>query len=127
MMLFFAVGLERAILEAFAGSLRSIPPGAFSIDGGAAEAVLRYTSAMLSLGMRLALPLVALLVLVDLALALLGRLNAHLQLLSLAFPAKMLLSLLVLASLTTVLPVLYRQASDGAIGLLWRLGSASRP
>ena len=47
--------------------------------------------------MRLALPVVALLMLVDLALALLGRLNAQLQLLTLAFPAKMLAALLLLA------------------------------
>jgi flagellar biosynthesis protein FliR len=38
-----------------------------------------------------------LLVMVDVAFALLGRVNAQLQLLSLAFPAKMLLGLLVLS------------------------------
>ena len=49
---------------------------------------------MFSVGLRLALPVVALLVMVDVALALLGRLNPQLQLLSLAFPVKMLTALL---------------------------------
>ncbi len=47
--------------------------------------------------MRLAFPVVGLLVMVDLTLALLGRINAHLQLNSMAFPAKILATLLILA------------------------------
>ena len=45
------------------------------------------------MALRLALPVVALLLMVDVALALLGRLNQQLQLLALAFPAKMLTAL----------------------------------
>ena len=56
----------------------------------AAQALIRLGAGLFSVGVRLALPVVALLVMVDMALALLGRLNQQLQLLSLAFPAKML-------------------------------------
>ena len=49
---------------------------------------IRLGATLFSVGMRLALPVVALLVMVDVALALLGRINAQLQLLTLAFPAK---------------------------------------
>ena len=59
--------------------------------------MIHLGSNLFSVGVRLALPVVALLVMVDVALALMGRLNAQLQLLSLAFPAKMLVALLVLA------------------------------
>ncbi len=52
----------------------------------------------------MALPVVALLVMVDVALALLGRLNQQLQLLSLAFPAKMLIALVVLSWVAAVFP-----------------------
>jgi flagellar biosynthesis protein FliR len=41
---------------------------------------------------------------VDIALALVGRLDAQLQLLTLAFPVKMLASVLVLAWLTPLFP-----------------------
>src|ERR1039457_4748582 len=49
-------------------------------------------------------PLVALLVMVDVALALLGRINAQLQLLSLAFPAKMLTTLILLSWMASMFP-----------------------
>jgi flagellar biosynthetic protein FliR len=52
----------------------------------------------------LALPVVALLVMVDVALALMGRLNQQLQLLHLAFPAKMLTALLVLSWIAVLFP-----------------------
>ena len=72
-------------------SLESIPPGAYVFNaargGGHASG---WREACWPLAVRLALPVVALLVMVDVALALLGRLNAQLQLLSLAFPIKML-------------------------------------
>ncbi len=60
------------------------------------------------MGVRLALPVVALLVMVDVALALMGRLNAQLQLLSLAFPAKMLTALLVLSWVAALFPRILR-------------------
>ena len=62
---------------------------------------------MLSVGLRLALPVLALVLLVDISLALLGRLNAHLQLLTMAFPAKILTALLLLSWMTAVFPRVY--------------------
>jgi flagellar biosynthetic protein FliR len=75
----------------------------------AAEALIRLASGMFSVGVRLALPVVALLVLVDFALALLGRLNQQLQLLSLAFPAKMLTALVVLSWVMLLFPRILMQ------------------
>jgi flagellar biosynthetic protein FliR len=124
MLLFFAAGLDREVLRVFGASLETIPPGSFLISSGSADAIVRHTSAMLALAFRLALPVVALLFLVDLALALLGRLNQQLQLLTLAFPAKMLVSLVVLSSLAGVVPTLYRQASEGALRVLWGMAGA---
>jgi len=51
---------------------------------------------------------------VDVALALLGRLNAQLQLLTLAFPAKMLTALLVLSWIAALFPRLLREAGGHA-------------
>jgi flagellar biosynthetic protein FliR len=63
---------------------------------------------------RLALPVVALLVMVDVALALMGRLNQQLHLLSLAFPAKMLTALMVLSWIAILFPRVLRELSAGA-------------
>ena len=51
---------------------------------------------------------------VDVALALLGRLNQHLQLLTLAFPAKMLAALLILSWMVSLFPRLMLEFSGQA-------------
>jgi flagellar biosynthetic protein FliR len=51
------------------------------------------------LAMKLALPIVGLLILLDLAMALMNRIHSHLNLISITFPAKMLLTLAVAAHL----------------------------
>jgi flagellar biosynthetic protein FliR len=104
MMLFFAMGLDREVLRLFARSLETLPPGSWGFGRGAADAVVRLGAVMFSTGMRLAFPVVALLVLVDVALALAGRINQQLQLLSIAFPAKMLTALIVLSGVAALYP-----------------------
>ena len=111
-MLFFALGLDREVLRLFAQSLSAVPPGQYTFGPGAAERLIQLVSIVFSVGVRLAMPVVALLVMVDVALALLGRLNAQLQLLTLAFPAKMLAALLLLTWLAAVFPRLMREMSE---------------
>jgi flagellar biosynthetic protein FliR len=103
-MLFFALGMDRQVLRLFAESLGRVPAGAYVPGRPAAQAVIELGSMLFSVGVRLALPVVVLLVLVDVALALLGRLNQHLQLLSLAFPLKMLAALVMLSVLAALFP-----------------------
>jgi flagellar biosynthetic protein FliR len=74
-----------------------------------AQELIRLGSSVFSLAVRLSLPIVGLLLIVDLAMGVLGRLNPQIQIISLAFPVKMLLSLLLLASLLTILPRVYGQ------------------
>ncbi len=101
---FFAMGLDRQIVRLFAFSLEKIPPGSWVFGRASAESLIRLASNLFSVGLQLALPVVALLVMVDVALALMGRLNAQLQLLSLAFPVKMLIALLVLSWTAALFP-----------------------
>ena len=106
-LLFFATGLHREVIRVFARSLENQPPGTYSLSPGAGDVVIRMSSTIFSTGFRLALPLIALLVMVDLAMALLGLVNAHLQLHSLAFPAKILVTLAFLAAIAAVFPQVY--------------------
>jgi flagellar biosynthetic protein FliR len=107
-LLFFATGIDREVLRIFARSLETWPAGTFVLTNGAAQQVLMAGSAMFSTGLRLALPIIAILVMVDISLALLGRVNAQLQLLTIAFPIKMMIGLVMLGWLTVLLPVLFR-------------------
>ena len=111
---FFALGLDREVLRLFAQSLSRIPPGSYTFTPASADRLIRLGSSLFSVGVRLALPVVALLIMVDVALALLGRLNQQLQLLSLAFPVKMLVALLLLSWLASVFPRLMRELSGQA-------------
>ena len=113
-MLFFALGLDREILRLFAISLEKVPAGEYVFSRATAEPLIRLGATLFSVGVRLALPVVALLVMVDVALALLGRINAQLQLLTLAFPAKMLTTLIMLSWLSATFPRVLREICGAA-------------
>jgi flagellar biosynthetic protein FliR len=106
-LLFFSMGLHRAVIRAFAVSLQAHPAGAWTIGPGMVEPVLRLFQLMLSTGVRLALPVLAAMVLIDIALALLSRVNSQLQLVFLAFPAKILASLLLIAWILRIIPSIF--------------------
>lgn len=117
-LLFFTFGMDRQVIRIFARSIEAHPPGTFSLDFAAAEQVLQLGGVMFDTAVRLALPVVALLMLVDISLALLGRINSQLQLLMLAFPVKMMVSMGLLAAISVLLPVLYRSAAEPTIRIL---------
>lgn len=119
-LLFFSLGLDRQVLRLFAESLSKVPSGAYHPGPGQAEAVIRLGASLFSVGVRMALPVVALLILVDVALALLGRLNAQLQLLSLAFPAKMLTALVMLSAVAALFPRIAMQLAGQAWGAMYK-------
>jgi flagellar biosynthetic protein FliR len=110
-LLFFATGLDREVLRVFARSLETYPAGSFVLTRGAAAQVLSVGSTMFSAGLRLALPVVAVMIMIDISLALLGRINAQLHLIVVAFPVKMLVCLTMLGWLALLFPVLYRAES----------------
>lgn len=103
-LLFLALGLHREVIRVFALSLSVQPPGSFHADPQLAEAFFRFASDIFSVGLRLSLPAIALLGLVDLSLALLGRINSQLQLIQLSFPLKMLTAMLLIALLAGMYP-----------------------
>ncbi len=102
--MFFALGLDREVLRLFAGSLDAIPAGSYRFGAYSAQPLIELGAALFSVGLRLALPVIALLAMLDMALALLGRLNQQLQLISLAFPAKMLAALLAVGWIAALFP-----------------------
>jgi len=107
-LLFFSLGLHREVLRLFAHTLEICPPGQMAFDRQGAEALARLGGTMFTTGLRMAFPVIALLVMVDLALALMGRINAQLQLLTLAMSVKMLASLVVLGFVSALFPRIFR-------------------
>ncbi|MGH9663306.1 MAG: flagellar biosynthetic protein FliR, partial [Bryobacteraceae bacterium] len=110
-LLFFSLGLDRQVIRIFASSFQWFPVGSFPLATQSAEGIIRLGTAMFVTGLKLAMPVIALLLLVDIALSLFGRMQAQLQLLSLAFPIKMLTALAILTALAAVLPAILERAA----------------
>ncbi len=110
-LLFFATGLDRQILMIFAQSLTTHPPGQLHINPSIGTAVIAAGATIFTTGLRLVLPLLGLLLMVEISLALLARLNSQLQLTMLAFPIKLLLSLALFAWLILIFPKVFQQSS----------------
>lgn len=108
-MLFFAFGLDRHLIQVLARSLERLPPGLSTINSLAVgEFGIRLLSEVFVTGFKLALPVVAMMLALDVAMALMSKMNQQLQLLTIAFPAKMLMTLFLLAVLGPSMALLYQ-------------------
>lgn len=116
-LLFFALGLDREVIAIFGRSLEVAPAGSFVLSRGSGAQLLFMAGTIFSTGMRLALPVVAILLLIDISLALLGRVNAQLQLLTIAFPVKMLVSLVIIGWLLLLMPVILRNGATASFAM----------
>jgi len=120
-MLFFALGLDRRLLEILARSLQTHPPGSFALSRSSVETLAMLGSGAFSTGLRLVLPVMTLLFLIDLSIGLLGRINSQLQLVALAFPIKMVAALVALSFLVLLIPKIYQQSAGAAFGALGKV------
>ena len=123
-LLFFATGMDRQILRAFADSLASQPPGHFAVSGPMVARMIQAGASIFATGLRLVLPLLALLLMVEISLALLARLNSQLHLTQLAFPIKMLVSMILFGWLFLVFPRVMAQSATRTMQLIHSLFSA---
>jgi flagellar biosynthetic protein FliR len=119
-LLFFALGIDRHVLRALAESLTTYPPGAFAISKAAADEILRLATTVLNTGLRLALPISGLMILIDLALSVLGRVHTQIQLIQMSFPIKLLLCIGVLGGMLLVAQPLYTAAASASLNFITR-------
>lgn len=123
-LLFVSLGWEREVLAAFASSLEHSPLGSFQPNSDLAAMIIRWTASMITLAFRLALPVTALLLLLDMALALLGRTQPQMALINLALPLKMGATILLMALQASSWPALAARATSGLVEQLARIGLA---
>ena len=119
-LLFFSFHLHEQVIRVLAQSLVSHPPGRIFQMNASAEPLIQLGSSIFTSGLRLAFPVIALLMFIDISLALLGRLNSQLQLLSLSFPVKMLVAIAVLAMTGSSIPLIYERAAIKNLGFAVR-------
>ena len=117
-MLFFALGFDRQVIQILCRSFERLPPGGLRFGPEIAEATIHAGSGIFVTGLRLAMPVLALMLLLDLAIAVLGRIQAQLQLIPLSFSLKMLAGLGMLASALTFFPSVLQSAGARAFTAL---------
>ena len=119
--LFFAFGFDHQVIRIMAKSLESVPSGTYVLSGTAAEAIVRLGSGIFSTGLQLALPVLALMLLLDIAFGVLGRLHAQLQLMSFSFGVKMLVGMAFLSGVVRFYPAVFEKAGAATLAIALRL------
>jgi flagellar biosynthesis protein FliR len=119
--LFFAFGFDRQVIHILARSLETIPSGTYMLTGPIVEAITHLGSAIFSTGLQLAIPVLALLLLLDIAFAVLGRLQTQLQVLSLSFTVKTLTALVFLGAVLSFYPAVFQKVGTVTFTTLMRL------
>lgn len=122
-LLFVTLGLHRYIIRIFAHSLETLPPGRFLLDPRWSKVVIEAAATLFSTGLRLALPVISLLIMVDVTLALLGRIQSNLQIMQFSMPLKMLAALALVGIVLTLFPGIF---SNYATHLLRLAAAISR-
>ncbi len=117
-MLVFSLGIDREVIRILAASFERFPAGSWAPTAQSVDGILRLSGGVLSTGLRLALPVTAMLLLIDVALALLGRMQQQLQLLTLAFPVKMLAAVALLAIMAPMIPRLFSGVAERTLAVL---------
>jgi flagellar biosynthetic protein FliR len=117
-LLFFVSGADRLFVRALADSLRLCPPESFTIHQVWAKPFIEFSATILSTGLRLATPVIALVMLADFVLAVLGRVQAQVHLLSLTMPLKLGAGLALLAATVTFYPPVFESLIASSIRLI---------
>lgn len=121
-LLFFGLGVHRQLLRLLAHSFEVFTPSGTVLNEASLHILIGLGVIMFTTGLRLGLPVVALLLLAEVALAVLGRLHSQLHLMTLTFPVKTALSFTFLAAILIRWPTLYEQTARRIFQALSPLG-----
>ncbi len=97
-------GLDRILLRSLVRSFRAVPLGTFVLQPLSSAALIRAASGIFLAGVELAAPVLAATLLVDVAVALMGKLSPQLPAMSLTVPIKTMAGFLLLASSLALWP-----------------------
>jgi flagellar biosynthetic protein FliR len=117
-LLFFTAGGDRMLIRVLSDSFQFCPPESFAIRGGWGDAMIRFSSTIFNAGLRLAAPVVALLLLADASLAVLGRIQSRLHLVSLTMPVKLCATMLLLSAIVGFEPGFFQSLMAAGVRLM---------
>jgi len=102
-----------ALLGSLADSFRALPPGTAAPGGAFALTVVSTLQTMFSLGFRLALPAAGVLLVVDVAFALVARAVPQMNVFVVGMPAKVIIGLMTVALIMPLMAIIVGQIMTG--------------
>ena len=119
-----AAGLDRILLASMVRSFRAVPLGGFALAPVTGPAIVRAASGIFLAGLELAAPVLAATVLVEVAVALVGRLSPQLPVMSLTVPLKTLAGFAILGGSLALWPRFIEARFAGLLDMAERLIAA---
>lgn len=116
-----AAGLDRILLASLVRSFRAVPLGTYGMAPATAAVIVRAAGGVFLAGVELAAPVLAATILVEVAVALLGRLSPQLPVMSLTVPLKTITGFTVLAGSIALWPRFIEARFAGLLDLAERL------
>jgi len=125
LLVFLAINGHHQVLHALSASYAALPPsGTVGLGGDLAPLVARTLTSIFLIGIRMAMPVVLVLLVVEVALALITRVAPQLNLMVIGAPVRLLIGLFILGTTLAVVPDVVLGAVDPALRLASRLAMA---
>jgi flagellar biosynthetic protein FliR len=119
-----AAGLDRIILASMVRSFRAVPLGTYAVAPATALAIVRAAGGIFFAAVELAAPVLAATMLVEIAVALLGKLSPQLPVMNLTVPMKTLTGFVILTGALALWPRFIEARFAGLLDLAERLIAA---
>lgn len=123
---FFAVNGHHQVLRALAASYAGMPIGGGHVDASILTSVREILGLIFTVGVRLAAPLVLVLIIVELAVGLVSRSAPSLNFMVIGYPVRLIVGLMVLAAMVGTVPEVIATVVGRAIGMGLDLAAAFR-
>lgn len=123
---FFAVNGHHQILRALVASYEGLPIGGGHVNASILTGVQQILALIFTVGVRLAAPLVLVLLIVELAVGLVSRSAPSLNFMVVGYPVRLVVGLLVLAAMVGIVPQVIATVVEGAINIGLDLAAAFR-
>ena len=119
-----AAGLDRILLASVVRSFRVVPLGGYGVAAATGPAIVRAAGGIFLAGLELAAPVLAATMLVEIAVALVGRLSPQLPVMALTVPLKTLTGFGILAGSLALWPRFIEARFAGLLDMAERLIAA---
>jgi flagellar biosynthesis protein FliR len=121
---FLAVNGHHQLLRALTASYSSLPIGAGSVNASLVEAVRDILGMVFIVGLRLAAPIIVVLLIIEVAIGLISRTAPSLSFMVIGYPIRIVIGLTVVAALLSTIPSVITSLLDSALRLAARTAMA---